>query len=121
MKIDFSRVIFIDESQVTFDEPYELVKGWILSNSDMPVSKRGQQGGGSVMIRTRIVYPTIIGPFKVNESVQINSENNSDFMDKTFFSSCKSQSHSFKVQFRHENTPHVVKLTHEFFKHQRFT
>ena len=46
MKIDFSKVIFTNKSQVTFDEPE---KRWILSSSDVPVDKRRQQGDGSVI------------------------------------------------------------------------
>ena len=42
MKINFSKVIFMDESRVTFDGPDEWARGWILSNSHMPVAKRMQ-------------------------------------------------------------------------------
>ena len=38
------------ESHVIFDGPDGWAKGWILSNSDMLVAKRKQQGGSSVMI-----------------------------------------------------------------------
>ena len=39
MKIDFSTVIFMDESQVqeTFDRPDRWAKVWILSNSNVSV------------------------------------------------------------------------------------
>ena len=42
-------------------------KGWILSNSKVPVAKRKQQRGGSVMILAGIVNQTINGPFKIDE------------------------------------------------------
>ena len=50
MKIDFSKVIFMDEPQVIFDRSNEWVKGWILSNSDVLVAKRRQQRGSSMMV-----------------------------------------------------------------------
>ena len=50
MKINFSKVIFRNKSQVTFDELDRRVKGWILSTSNVFVAKR-QQEGGSRMIR----------------------------------------------------------------------
>ena len=40
MKIDFSIVIFTDESRVTFDGRDGWAKGYISSNSDVFVSKR---------------------------------------------------------------------------------
>ena len=50
MKIDVSKVVLTNESQSTFDGPDGLVNGWILSNSDVPVTKRRQQGGSCVII-----------------------------------------------------------------------
>ena len=49
MKIDFSKVIFMNKSQVTFHGPDKWVKGWILSNSDMSVVKRRLQGDNSMI------------------------------------------------------------------------
>ena len=72
MKIIFPKVIFPNESGLTFDG---LAKRWVLLNSDVPVAKRRQQVGGSVMIWAQIVDQTIIRPFKVNEAVKINSPN----------------------------------------------
>ena len=50
----------------------------------MPVAKRSQLGDNCVMIWTRIVNQTIIGPFKIDDKVQENSANYCDFMDKAF-------------------------------------
>ena len=60
MKINFSKVIFSDESRMTFDRPDGCAKGWILLNSEVLVAKRRQLGGGSVMIWAGIVDQTII-------------------------------------------------------------
>ena len=54
MKIDFLKVIFMDES-LTFDGPDWLTKWLILSSSDMPVVKRRQQKDSSMMIWAGIV------------------------------------------------------------------
>ena len=65
-------MIFLDESQVMCDEPDGWAKGWILSNSDMPVAKRSQQGDSSLITWAGIVNQTIIRPFKVVEEVKLN-------------------------------------------------
>lgn len=120
MKIDCSKVIFTDESRVTFDGPDR----WILSNLDMSVAKRRQQRGSSFIIQAGIVDQTIIGPFKVDEGVKLNSDNYCDFIKKIFFAWYKSQFHSFKVKcvFMHDNAPsHVSKLAHVLFEHKGFT
>ena len=98
MKIDFSKVIFMDESQVTFDGPNGWAKRWILSNSDVPVAKRIQQGGNSV-IWAGIVDQPITGPFNVDAVIKLNSVNSCIFIDKTFIAWYKSRSHNFKVVF----------------------
>lgn len=48
--LDGSKIIFTDESPVTYDEPGGLTKRWILSNSKAPLNKRWQKGGGNVTI-----------------------------------------------------------------------
>ena len=110
MKIYFSKVIFSEESQATFDGPDEWIKEWILSYSDVSVVKRRRQGGSSTMIWARIVLPNI-EPFKVDEGIKLKNANYCDFKNKTFLA--QSQSCSFKVKclVRHNNAPsHVSKL-----------
>ena len=41
----------------------------VLSNSDVPVVKRRQQGGDRVRIWTEMINETITGPFKTDEGV----------------------------------------------------
>lgn len=53
----------MDKSQVILDGPEGYPKGQILSDAAMPVAKRMQQRGGSVMIWVVIVNQIIIGPF----------------------------------------------------------
>ena len=49
MKMVFSKVIFMDESQMAFDGPDGWAKQWVLSKSDVPGAKKGKQGDSSVM------------------------------------------------------------------------
>ena len=88
----------------------------------MPVAKRRQQKNVSVMVWAGIVDQTIIGSFKVNEGVKLDSANYCDFRDKSCFAWYKSQSCSFKMKcIMYDSAPsHVYKLTHEFFEHKRF-
>ena len=72
MKIDFSQMIFMDESRMTFDGPDVWTKRWIFSNSDVAVANGKQQRGGSVMIWLRIINQTVTGPFKIDEGVKLN-------------------------------------------------
>ena len=69
------------------------------------------------MIWTLTAEETIIGRFKVDEGVKLNSANYCDFTDNSFFEWYKSQSLSFKVKcvLMHANAPSFVcKLTREF-------
>ena len=102
MKIDFSKVIFMDKSHDIW------WAWWTLSNSDMPATKRKQQGSSSMMIWAGIVNKTIIGWFKVNERVKLNNANYCDFMDKTFFARYKFQSWSFKVKCKEKLKNKVI-------------
>ena len=44
-----------------------------------------QQLGSGIMVGTRIIAQTIIGPFAVDEKITLNSANFCYFMGKTFF------------------------------------
>ena len=52
----------------------------------------------------------IIGSFNINEGIELNTANYCDFMDKTYFVWCGSQSCSFKVKcvFMRVNAPSQV-------------
>ena len=85
MKIDFSKGIFTGEYRVRFDGRAGWAKRWILSNLDVSVNKRRQQGGSIMMIWDGSVKQTVTEPFQVNEGVKMNSAKYCYFMDKTFF------------------------------------
>lgn len=84
MKIDFSKqaseVMFIDESRMAIDEADSWAKGWILSDVDLPVAKRRQHGSGNVRVSAGIVDQNIIKPFKIDEGVNLDSDNYGDFI-----------------------------------------
>ena len=127
MKIDFSKVIFMDESCMTFDWPDGWTKGWILPKADIPLVKRRQKWGSSVMILAEIINQTIIRPFKVDEGVKLNNAIHCNFMDKTFCAWYKSQSGSFKVKciFMYDVASQVSNSMYlilcEFFGHKIIT
>ena len=117
MKTDFSKVVFTDESRVTLDGPDGWSKGWVLQDREAPVSKRRQQGGGSIMIWAGIYGDKLIGPYKVDDGVKLTSQSYCQFLDKTFFKWYKSQSRSFKTKcvFMHDNAPsHAANATRQF-------
>ncbi len=74
----------MDESQVTFAGPDGGKKGWILFHSDVPVTKRKQQGGHSMIIWVEIVGQTMTRQFKVDEGVNLNSAKILQFYGEDF-------------------------------------
>ena len=107
MKLDFSRVIFTDEMRATLDGPDGWRRGWVLEGETPTGVIRRQQGGGGIMIWAAIVGKRLIGPFKVDKGVKMNSENYSSFLDANFFRWYKSQTRQFKAKciFMHDNAP----------------
>ena len=73
IKIDFSKVIFMDKSRVTFDGHDGWAKGWVLFNSDVLVVKIRQQEDGNVMIWVWIVDQTMIVTFKDDERIKLKN------------------------------------------------
>ena len=114
MKLDFNKVIFTDECRATLDGPDGWWKGWVIEGEQAPWVARRQQGGGGVMFWAGIVKDRLIGPFKVDSSVKMNSETYSQFLDESFFKWYKRQSRQFKLTctFMHGNAPaHASRYT----------
>ena len=84
MKTYFSKVVFTDESRVTLDGPDGWSKGWVLQDRKAPVSKRRQQGRGSIMIWAGIYGDKLFGTYKVNDEVKLTSQSYCQFLDKIF-------------------------------------
>lgn len=107
MKTDFSKTIFTDECRATLDGPDGWRRGWVLDTMEVPVIMRRQQGGGGVMFWAAIVDNRLVGPFKVESNVKMNSETYSAFLDEYFFKWYKKQTRAFKLNcmFMHDNAP----------------
>ena len=117
MKCDFSKVIFTDECRASLDGPDGWSKGWVIHGESVPIRFRRQQGGGGVMFWAGIVGNRLIGPFKVEEGVKMNSENYSSFLQANFIPWYRSQSRKFKKDciFMHDNAPaHASHFTKAF-------
>ena len=74
------------------------------------------------MIWAGIVDNRIIGPFKVDDGVKMNSVNYTAFLDKNFFPWYKAQSRSFKLKsmFMHDNAPsHASQWTRAYLEHKK--
>ena len=82
MKMDFRNVLFTDECRATIDGPDGWSSGWILHGRQPGVRIRRQQGGGGVMFWAGIKGDTIIGPFKVEAGVKIDSESYCELLNK---------------------------------------
>ena len=73
------------------------------------------------MIWGGIVGDCIIGPFKVDDGVKMNSVNYTKFLDKNFFKWYKAQTRSFKLKsmFMHDNAPsHASQYTGEYLRNK---
>ena len=117
MKLDFNKVIFTDECRATLDGPDGWRKGWVIEGGQAPWVARRQQGGGGVMFWAGIVKDRLIGPYKVDSSVKMNSETYSQFLNDSFFKWYKRQSRQFKLTctFMHDNAPaHASKYTRAY-------
>ncbi|CAB4029373.1 Hypothetical predicted protein [Paramuricea clavata] len=74
MKTDFSNVVFTDESRVTLNGPDGWSKGWVLQDREAPITRRRQQGGGSIMMWAGNCGDKLIGPYKVDDEVKLTSQ-----------------------------------------------
>jgi len=124
IKIDFSKVIFTDESRMTLDGPDGWSRGWVSHGNTTPTRLRRQQGGGGIMIWAGIVNDRVIGPFKVDDGVKLNSDNYCQLLERTFFQWYKSQKRIFKRDsvLMQDNAPsHAAKSTKEFLARKGFS
>ena len=90
---------------------------WSNNGEEAPRRMKRQQGGGGVMIWAGIVDRTIIGPFRVDEGVKLNSASYCEFLEKTFFHWYNGQPRRFRMKwtFMHDNAPsHASRFTKQF-------
>ena len=75
------------------------------------------------MIWAAIVNSEVIGPFKVDDGVKLNSENYCKLLDDTFFRWYKAKTRTFKRDciFMQDNAPsHAAKATAQFLARKGF-
>ena len=107
-------MIFADECRFTLDGPDGWARDLISSNDSAPVQGLRQQGGGRVMFGAAIVGDNIIGPFRVDDRVKIDSEGYCAFLNKRFRPWWKNQSMKLRktLMYMHDNAPsHVSTYT----------
>ena len=73
MKTGFMNVIFSDECRATLDGPDGFCRGWLNNGQRCPTCLRRQQGGGGVMFWAALHGKKLIGPFRIENGVKMNS------------------------------------------------
>ena len=84
LKTNFSNVLFTDECRATLDGPDGFSRGWMMNNTPAPIQLKRQQGGGGVMFWAGIHCNNLIGPFRVNDGVKMNSDNYQSLLTRHF-------------------------------------
>lgn len=108
LKTDFSRVLWTDEMRVTLDGPDGWARGWITKGRSAPLRFRRQQGGGGVMVWAGIINDELVGPFRVEDGLKINSNTYCQFLEATLFQQWyRKKSAAFKktMIFMQDNAP----------------
>ena len=59
-------------------------RGWVLNGRSSGNRMRRQQGGGGVMFWAGLFGNTIVGPFRVEQGVKLNSQNYCSFLTRNF-------------------------------------
>ena len=73
MKVDFSKVLFTDESRATLDGSDAWSKCWVVNGRDCQQPLRCQQGGG-ITIWAGIVGGIMVGPWTVPDVMKITAD-----------------------------------------------
>lgn len=123
MKTDFRKVLFTDESRFTLDGPDGWARGWVCKQRDSRQFVKRQQGGGGIMIWAGIVGSELVGPFKVEDGVKMNSKSYCDFLEQNLFEWLDNQplaKHKSLI-FMQDNAPsHASKFTKTWLQEKGF-
>lgn len=117
MKTDFQQVVFTDECRATLDGPDGWSRGWLANGALTPKRLRRQQGGGGIMFWAAIHGRNLIGPFKVEQGVKMDSRTYQNLLDTHFMPYLNSMPRNSrsKVIFMQDNAPsHASSMTREF-------
>lgn len=119
MKVDFSQVVFSDECRATLDGPDGFARGWIRHGTLPPVRAFRQQKGGGIMFWAAIHGENLVGPFRIDNGIKINSETYTNLLKTKFIpyiNSMKGRDKK-KVIFMQDNAPsHASTYTKEFLR-----
>lgn len=94
--------------RVTLDGPDGWARGWITKGRSAPLRFRRQQGGGGVMVWAGIINDELVGPFRVEDGLKINSNTYCQFLEATLFQQWyRKKSAAFKktMIFMQDNAP----------------
>lgn len=83
LKLDFKRVLWTDEMRCTLDGPDGWSRGWICNERSTPFRLKRQQGGGGIMTWAGIIDGELVGPFRVEDGVKIDSASYCGFLSHT--------------------------------------
>lgn len=122
-KLDFSKVLFTDETRATLDGPDGWSKGWVVYGGYRHRRFRRQQGGGGIMIWAGIIGGIMVGPWKVPDGVKMTADNYIAFLREHFEPWFKKQRVAFKrtMIFMQDNAPsHSAKKTIEYLQQLGF-
>ena len=114
MKVDFSKVLFTDETRASLDGPDGWSKGWVSLGRDRHRRLRRQQGGGGIMIWAGIIGGVLVGPWRVPEGVKMTAATYIAFLQQNFEPWFKKQKVTFKrmMILMQDNAPsHAAKKT----------
>ncbi|KAF4718522.1 hypothetical protein FOZ63_011875, partial [Perkinsus olseni] len=123
IKRDFSTVLWTDECRATLDGPDAWASGWILHGTSPPPRMKRQQKGGGVMFWAGIIDDIVVGPFRVENGVKMDSKAYTELLSKNFLPWYRSRPVSFKrkMVFMHDNAPaHSSKFTTSFLERHGF-
>ncbi len=119
LKTDFSKVLFTDECRANLDGPDSWASGWVLNNQSVGTRMRRQQGGGGVMFWAGIIGDKVVGPYKVEKGVKLDSDGYCKLLDEAFFPWYKTLKNGEKRKFifQQDNAPsHVSNKTMAYLK-----
>jgi len=115
IKQDFHKVIWSDECRATLDGPDGWSKGWLLTDMEALHRFKRQQGGGGVMFWAAIIKDEIIGPFRLQKGVKINSITYCEFLKTNFLPWLRNRNDKNELIFMHDNAPaHSSRYTKGF-------
>jgi len=123
MKTDFSKVLWTDEMRATLDGPDGWARGWIQTGKEAPFRLKRQQGGGGVMIWAGILDNELVGPFRIEDGVKMNSETYCAFLERSFLPWLKKKRLALRKQIilMQDNAPsHASKFSRGWLESKGF-